>query len=459
MAPSDTGKRPEMEEDHESGDSTDVFSSDDQDATQTKSRRTDSQRKRLIFSKDSSILHIGEGTGCAGNGNFKSDIGSGTPVDTKRKRRYMPKIFIYLADIVDAFFIGNLVVISLWSMICAWLSIRLQQKAEEDPTSTAADWVVWLEGARNPLNLIGTMFIFSLAFRFNQCYSRWWEGRKIWSDMMQTCIHINILSRIGITDEGYADRMSRYAAAFPYVCKALLRGRSVSDPEESGQDLVLRGLLSQEELDDFAEHPCWEPYYVIDLINSVLSVAYHPSKKGACGYEKEHMKMILKIIYKLSEELGAVMCVRSAGMPTSYDHIHYAFFYVYFLLAPIVWSITAGWALPIFVPFTSSVIMALMLMGSKLVDPFGTDVVDLPLDSFCEAVEIQIREVDARRKRKRMNEFVEKSTTDNLSAENDVLLPSKMKSSLGLLQEHKTNRKDLLRKSSSAMLMTSESKK
>ena len=109
---------------------------------------------------------------------------------------------------------------------------------------------------------------------------------------------------------------------------------------------------------------------------------------------------------------------------------------------------SAGWALPILlVPFTSSVIMALMLMGSKLVDPFGTDVVDLPLDSFCEAVEIQIREVDARRKRKRMTEFVEESTTDKLSAENDVLLPSKMKSSLRLLQEHKTNRKVLLRKS------------
>lgn len=160
MASSETGKRPETEEDRESGDSTDVFSSDDQDvAAQTKSRRTDSQRKHLIFSKDSSILHIGEGAGCAGTGKFKSDIGSGTPVDTKRKRRYMPKIFIYLADIVDAFFIGNLVVISLWSMLCAWLSIRLQQNAEEDPTSTAADWVVWLEGARNPLNLIGTMFI------------------------------------------------------------------------------------------------------------------------------------------------------------------------------------------------------------------------------------------------------------------------------------------------------------
>ena len=185
MAPSDTGKRPETEEDRESGDSTDVFSSDpsddqDTDATQIKSRRTDSQRKRLVFSKDSSILHIGERSGYAGTGKFKSNIGSDTPVDTKRKRRHMPKIFIYLADIVDAFFIGNLVVISLWSMLCAWLSIRLQHTAEEDPTSTAADWVVWLEGARNPLNLIGTMFIFSLAFRFNQCYSRWWEGRKIY---------------------------------------------------------------------------------------------------------------------------------------------------------------------------------------------------------------------------------------------------------------------------------------
>ena len=75
--------------------------------------------------------------------------------------------------------------------------------------------------------------------------------------------------------------------------------------------------------------------------------------------------------------------------------------------------------------------------------------VDLPLDSFCEVIEIQIHEIDARRKRTQMNDFVENSTTVNGEAEKDVLLPQKMKSSFSILQEHKTVRKDILPRSSS----------
>ena len=111
--------------------------------------------------------------------------------------------------------------------------------------------------------------------------------------MMQTTLHVTILNRAGITDKKYGDRLSRYAAAFPYVCKALLRGKSVTDPGESGQDLVARGLLSQDELDDFKMHPCWEPYYIIDLMNNVVANCYHPAKKGASGYEREHVSLSL----------------------------------------------------------------------------------------------------------------------------------------------------------------------
>ena len=42
--------------------------------------------------------------------------------------------------------------------------------------------------------------------------------------------------------------------------------------------------------------------------------------------------------------------------------------------------------------------MFLIVMGSKLVDPFGHDVVDIPLEAFCTTVESQIYAIDRRSK-------------------------------------------------------------
>ena len=44
------------------------------------------------------------------------------------------------------------------------------------------------------------------------------------------------------------------------------------------------------------------------------------------------------------------------------------------------------------------IIMFLIVMGTKLVDPFGLDKVDIPMECFCATIEAQIQAIDQRSK-------------------------------------------------------------
>ena len=96
--------------------------------------------------------------------------------------------------------------------------------------------------------------------------------------------------------------------------------------------------------------------------------------------------------------IGNCIRVRASGLPASYDAITMTSFVTFFLLASVVWSAAIGWMTPIVVFLASIIIMFLILMGTKLVDPFGLDKVDIPMECFCATIEAQMQAIDQRTK-------------------------------------------------------------
>ena len=74
-------------------------------------------------------------------------------------------------------------------------------------------------------------------------------------------------------------------------------------------------------------------------------------------------------IYDLGNSIGEGVTVRSAGLPRSYDTVHYIFFWIYFLLAPVAEAANIGWLAPVYVGITAAIIITLMDMGTAMVDP------------------------------------------------------------------------------------------
>jgi len=313
---------------------------------------------------------------------------------------------------VSYYYVFSLMAIVAWSCACSWYLEELRAIQDENPT--AKNWITWLD--ETDVQMIGSLFVFSLVFRFNQCYNRWWQGRMLWGDIIQNCLDFSRKSTLWCLDQEYSDRLNRYIVCFPYAAKAQLRGLSLSDESESGQDLVDRGFLAEEELNFLKENPCWEPEFFLDLMRAMVA------KIIMAQWEREPDEQVLllphsnrihdrlfppldKAVYDLGNSIGEGVSVRSAGLPRSYDTVHYIFFWIYFLLAPPAEAATIGWMCPIILGFSAGIIMTLMDMGTSMVDPFGTDLVDLPIERFCETIEAQVMTIQRRHATGKIMEF------------------------------------------------------
>jgi len=316
-----------------------------------------------------------------------------------------------------AYYILSVAVLMGWSCICAWGTIRLSEEAERNPGGQLELWMSWI--AEVDVKVIGSLFTFSLVFRFNQCYRRWWEGRVLWGNIIHECIDFSQQVSTWVIHEEYADRLNRLIIVFPYACKAQLRGVSLADPSEAGAELVKKGLLTEEELSYMQSNPAWQPQYFLHLIRTTVArVFIEEYTTGKTLFlpkaNKIHEKLFSPMerqLNDLARNIGDCISIRSAGLPKSYDLVHYVFFWIYFILAPVTWSVTTGWMAPILVGLSASIIMTLINMGSSLVDPFGTDMVDLPLERFCESIEAQVLAIQFRSKEPELVQFAESSNT------------------------------------------------
>lgn len=272
-------------------------------------------------------------------------------------------------------FIGSTLFVLVWSVLCAWGGQRLHRAAEADPGGAAERWVEDIENGRTAVSILGTIFVFAVVFRFNVCYDRWWEGRIHWGDIVSKSLDLATMGRSWIVDEELAARMSRFIVLFGYASKSLLRETSLGEEGGDGADLVRRGLMTQEELDDMHGTPCWQPYYCLHMIRLILVQVHNsPGGKALTFNEgnKVHGQMFRcfdNTIKDLSRLIGNCVRVRASGMPASYDVIVVMSYFAFFMAASVVWGVYTGWLSPIIVNAASVVLMFLIVMGTNLVSP------------------------------------------------------------------------------------------
>ncbi|CAB9510853.1 UPF0187 protein [Seminavis robusta] len=355
--------------------------------------------------------------------------------DDEARAAHTPNQFNFLLATmvtgISYYYIVSLLVILTWSCVCTWYmeELRVKSAQSDNPDNPINRWIDWFD--ETDVRMIGSLFVFSLVFRFNQCYNRWWQGRMLWGEIIQNCLDFSRKATLWVREKSFSDRLNRYIVCFPYAAKAQLRGLSLTDDTESGKLLVERGFLAQEELDFLRDNPCWEPEFFLDLMRATVA-SIILAQWDRAEYEQvlilPHSNRIHdrlfppldKAIYDLGNSIGEGVSVRSAGLPRSYDTVHYIFFWIYFLLAPMAEAATIGWLAPILLGFSACIIMTLMDMGTAMVDPFGTDLVDLPIERFCETIEAQVVTIQRRHKDDSIIEFATTSTAQNNFADRRV---------------------------------------
>lgn len=239
-----------------------------------------------------------------------------------------------------------------------------------------------------PFTLIGLPIAIFLGFRNNAAYDRYWEGRKLWGEIVlrtrtlaRQCQSLvanpePLLPGNGATDTRV--RMTRRAIAFAHALRHQLRG---SVP---GADV--QAWLSAAEWAALGRRSNGPDYLVqrmgADLQQCVVEGRLHPSL-AAC---------IDNTLSALTSAAASCERIRSTPIPFSYTLLLHRTAYLYCFLLPFGLVDSIGFMTPFVVAIVAYTFFGLDALGDEIEEPFGLEANDLPLDAICRGIEIHLRE-------------------------------------------------------------------
>jgi ion channel-forming bestrophin family protein len=220
---------------------------------------------------------------------------------------------------------------------------------------------------------IGLIF----AFRINSAYDRWWEGRKLWgqlvNEMRNLCIKFDLY--FDVSQEEKAE-FGLLVIAFAYALKEHLRGKKV--------DLKAMGL----KLDDKQAAQPHQP-----LLTSSMIFEFMQSKRKCASHEHFDFILMDKHLCSLMDVCGA--CERILSTPIAGWFTVSIWFWLTVYLAVLPWLLAAEfhlWSIVV-VCFAAYFGIALELLAEEIQEPFGCDANDLRTDKYCLTIAASVQQI------------------------------------------------------------------
>lgn len=241
-----------------------------------------------------------------------------------------------------------------------------------------SDWVPGF--TPTPFILIGLAISIFLGFRNSASYDRFWEGRKLWGQLL---IDARTLAQQWLNLPNTADpvrsrRAIHLLIAFGHALRHHLRD---SDPRAD-----LAPLLSPEELNAVLASG-HRPNLLLNLMHRELGEAV---RRGEISHQLA--LAFLERIASLAGVLAGCERIRLTPLPFAYTLLLHRTAYLYCFLMPFGLIDTVGAATPLVVAIISYTFFGLDALGEEIEEPFGTLVNDLPLTAMCRMLEINLRE-------------------------------------------------------------------
>lgn len=228
--------------------------------------------------------------------------------------------------------------------------------------------------------LIGAVLGLLLVFRTNSSYDRFWEGRKLWGAIVNDSRNLGRLATTLLkNDPALLRKMLRWSILFPWsVCDRLRGMKSIGgDTDDLPQADV--------KLTEQAEHV---PLAVARRMTEQVEVA---RQRGLISDIQQ--SLFDDVISRLIDSLGACERIHNTPLPFAYMvHLRRALI-IFLSTLPLAIVREFGWATIPATLLISYVMLGVEEIGVEIEDPFGTDENDLPLQSICENIESNLRDL------------------------------------------------------------------
>lgn len=229
--------------------------------------------------------------------------------------------------------------------------------------------VVWLEteviGSLIPLgpsflSILGIILGLLLVFRTNTAYDRWWEGRKLWGQLVNVSRGLShqLDAMLGNGDARMDDR-ARYARIISMFPASLWR--HLREPGSVTGGEAPTALISRLHR---AVHT--------DIVKGHLA----PDARVA----------LAPLLQAFDDVLGACERIRNTPIPYSYSSYIKQFVLVYAIVMPFGLAKDFGYGAVIASMLTFFATMGLELLAEEVENPFGADANDLPLEEITATI-------------------------------------------------------------------------
>jgi putative membrane protein len=259
----------------------------------------------------------------------------------------------------------ELIYIALLSTIITFLEITFFPQAQA------------LNSLISVYSLLGFVISLLLVFRTNTAYDRWWEGRKIWGQLINDSRNLSVkLSSFQLTPDERVFFV-RMIPNFAFASKEHLR---------RGADLALLEL-TDEEMIKFASKS-HIPVYVMQLITQKIELI-----KKEMRITNEDYLVLSKNINSLIDGIGACERIKATPIPFSYSMFIKKFIFIYVVSMPLAFVNIFGYWSAFISTFVFYALVSMEVLAEEIEDPFGVDDNDLPTDSIADKIKQNCQEV------------------------------------------------------------------
>lgn len=260
----------------------------------------------------------------------------------------------------------------------------------------------------------------SLSFRSSTAYERYNDGRKYWAQLNQVTqnlarlvwIHADERKEVATEDLLAKITFCNMLAAFAVALKHRLRFEPFTHYEDLEPRLRHLPILAKSAVRrDWTDPSPWKlaglvlglpmaesnprklvknprkplgnvPLEILASCSAYIKTIIDNGTFKAPSYQTQSMALVAQ----MHDILTGTDRVLNTPLPIAYSIAISQITWVYILVLPFQLTDYLGWAAIPATVFAAYIILGISIIGAEIENPFGEDVNDLPLDSFCEQI-------------------------------------------------------------------------
>lgn len=282
---------------------------------------------------------------------------------------------------VNAVPIHQIILLALWTSACVIASMLLKRAP---PSSLATKYLSALLSLNSPTkSYIGFALFLLLGFQLYDSHGCYMKGRRLWHSIVESTHllsdHMFQIYSEGTWHKGDLKRIAAHLSGLAVTIAAKLRREDCR--EKLTSIMGLRDVEMIMRSPEKADH-------CLDVVRAYLLAGDDMRHKNhkACPSSAFEQRMMMMYVDRLRKEVSELERLVRVPIPFGYLQHSKVFLIIWLALLPLGMANEYGWkTLPL------TLVVGYGLLGverwtQELLDPFGYDLSDIPLDEYCVKV-------------------------------------------------------------------------